>query len=82
MEKAIWTVKEWIFDKINDEAKRYNMMLVGEYKDGMLDHTKLRVDEVLQETEKAYKVALDAETVGGHAKSWTAWIPKSQIINK
>ena len=30
--------------------------------------------------EKAYKVALDAETAGGNPKAWTAWIPKSAIV--
>lgn len=80
MTRGIWTVKEWIFDKINESCKDYRCILVGEYADGMLDHTKLRVEEVLAETEKAYKVSLDAETFGGYPKSWTAWIPKSAII--
>lgn len=78
--KGTWTVKEWIFDKINDAAKRYNTYIAGEYKDGMLDHSKLRVEEVLAETDKAYKVALDAETANGHVKTWTAWVPKSAIV--
>lgn len=80
MTKGIVTVKEWIFDKINDAARNYNIMLIGEYKDGMLDHTKIRVEEVLAETEKAYKVSVDAETLGGNWKPWTCWIPKSAVI--
>lgn len=77
---SIITVKEWIFDKINEAAHGYRIYLIGESKDGMLDHTKLRVLEVLAETEKAYKVALDAETSGGNPKAWTAWLPKSAIV--
>ncbi len=82
MTKSIWTVKEWIFDNINEAARKYRTYLVGEYTDGILDHSKLRIEEVFEETEKAYKVALDAETASGYAKTWTAWIPKSAIIAK
>lgn len=77
---SIITVKEWLFDKINETARDYHIYLIGESKDDMLDHTKLRVLEVLGETEKAYKVALDAETSGGNPKAWTAWLPKSAIV--
>lgn len=79
MERGCWKVKEWFFDRVNDACKNYGMLLCGEYKDGMLDHTILRVDEVLNETEKAYKVKLDAETYAGHYKGWISWIPKSVI---
>lgn len=79
MTKQIWTVAEWLFDKVNAQAAEYRIYLIGEYKDGMLDHTKLRVEEVVAESEKAYKVKLDAETAGGHVKTWTAWVPKSVI---
>lgn len=76
------TVSEWLFDKINEEAHRYRIYLVGEYVDGCLDHSKLRIEEVLAETEKAYKVSIDAETIGGNYKPWTAWIPKSAIVSE
>lgn len=79
MRHSVITVKEWFFDKVNEEAKKYNVWLCGEYTDGMLNHTKMRVDEVLRETEKAYYVALDAETSNGHVKTWNTWIPKSVI---
>lgn len=79
MTKGIVNVPEWLFNKVNDAAMNYHMVLVGEYKDGMLDHTKLRVVEVLAETEKAYKVAVDAETMNGTPKTWNAWLPKSVI---
>lgn len=77
---TIITVKEWFFDKLNSQMLDYHCMIVGEYQDGRLDHTKLRVDEVLAETEKAYKVAIDAETQSGRPKTWTAWLPKSVIV--
>lgn len=79
--KSIITVKEWFFDKVNDTCMNYKCMLAGEYIDGMLDHTKIRVDEVLAETEKAFKVAIDCETFNGNYKRWETWIPKSVIEN-
>lgn len=81
-------VKEWIFDKIEDEMKKFNMYLAGEYVhlEGSEDinvkrHDMIRVEEVLKETEKAFQIMADAETVNGHAKAWKCWIPKSAIIN-
>lgn len=77
--RQVITVKEWFFDKTNDACKNYHRTLVGEYKDGMLDHTKLRVEELLAETDKAIKVKLDCETFNGTVSSWECWIPKSVI---
>ena len=78
--KTTIKVAEWLFDKIYEAAKNYHIWLVGTYKDGQLDHTVLRVEEVLAETEKAYKVSIDAETESGVVKTWTAWIPKSAVL--
>lgn len=86
---SIVKVPEWFFDKVEYESKRYHILLTGEYNEvktesGMIhimDHTKLRVDEVLRETEKAYQVALDAETIEGTGTQWRTWIPKSIILN-
>lgn len=78
-ERSTITVKEWFFNKMDEESKRYGLLLLGEYKDGMLDHTKLRVEQILGETEKAFKVMLDAETYRGNWKGFTTWIPKSVI---
>ncbi len=80
------TVKPWLFDKLSDEMRRYHFLLVCEYTDvnglSMADHSKLRVEEVLAETEKAYKVKLDVETENaGHPRTYTAWLPKSAIID-
>ena len=86
---SIVKVPEWFFDKVEDESKRYHILLNGEYnkvqtESGIVpvrDLTKLRVDEVLRETEKAYQVALDAETIEGTGTQWRTWIPKSIILN-
>lgn len=84
--KQIITVPEWFWNRIDNDIRRYGWSLVVEYKESeslldRIDHTKLRVEEVFEETEKAYKVALDAETIGGYPKEWICWIPKS-ILNK
>ena len=81
--KTTIKVKEWFFDNVYGEATKYHIYLNVEYKvvNGieMLDHTTLRVDEVLKETEKAVQVVLDAETESGYYHSWKTWIPKSVI---
>lgn len=82
--KGIITVKEWFFDKTNRAAADYGVILEGEYIESetigsVLDHTKLRVEDVLAESEKAVKVALDATTRNGSHRTWTTWIPKSVI---
>lgn len=83
MKGEIWTVKEWAFDKVNDECHNYNLLLIGEYEDRngtrMLDHTKLRIFDIIKETEKAIKVAVEAETYSGQFREWNTWIPKSAI---
>ena len=71
-------VPEWFFDKLQNQMGKYNMYIVGEYKNGMLDHTILRIEEVLAETDKAFKVNIDAEC-NGHFKLWSTWIPKSLV---
>ena len=86
---SVVKVPEWFFDKVEDESKKYHILLTGEYNEvktesgviPMRDHTRLRVDEVLKETEKAYQVALDAETIEGTGTQWRTWIPKSIILN-
>lgn len=81
---GIMTVKEWLFDKINDELKSCGSMVRGTYKIenglSMLDHTKLYVINIERETEKAVCVRLDSETFGGHYCERCAWIPKSAIV--
>lgn len=81
--KTTIKVKEWFFDKVYEDAKKYHIYLCGEYTIEndirMLDHTTLRVDDVIKETEKAVQVVLDAETESGSYHSWKTWIPKSVI---
>lgn len=81
--KTTIKVKEWFFNKVYEEAKKYHIYLKGEYKFvnnvEMLDHTILRVDEVIKESEKAIQVVLDAETENGSYHPWKTWIPKSVI---
>ena len=80
--KSTIKVKEWFGEKINEEAKGFHLYLIGEYKNGMMDHSQLRVEEVLRETEKAFQVALDAETANGDVRVWKCWIPKSVIVKE
>lgn len=86
----VYTIKEWLRDKIDEEAKSYHMLLDGCYSfdtdnhvDGSisLNHSTILVEEVVSETEKAVKVQLSATTFGGHYHAFTAWLPKSQIIS-
>lgn len=78
-------VKEWFRDKLHDEAMSHHLVLNGTYNTvgeiQMLDHETLRVDQVLAESEKAWKVVLDADTFGGVYKGYTTWIPKSVILS-
>lgn len=80
---SIVTVKEWFFDKLYDTMSSYKCLPRAQYKteDGIqvIDRTKLFVTEVLAESEKAYKIAVDAETYAGNYKSWTTWLPKSVV---
>lgn len=81
MDRGLWKVPEWFFEKVNESCKNYGMLLCGEYKNNKLDHTILRVDSVVGETEKAYNVIVEAETFGGSYKPWKVWIPKSILNN-
>lgn len=84
--RSIITVKEWFFDKIWDQVRAYHFFPATESTviDGIqqADRTKLRIEEVLGESEKAWKVLIDCETENGHPRTWTAWIPKSVIVEE
>lgn len=84
MAGQIITVKEWFFDKLNNTMSGYRCTPIRTYKTDesgftSSDDTKLRISEVVAETEKAYQVVVDAETFGGSYKAWKTWIPKSVI---
>ena len=78
------TVKEWVIDKAQDTASRYNMFI-----DFVRDENGNRkivngcvtviVEEKLAESEKAVKVRLQTGEIVGSSKGWTLWIAKSQI---
>ena len=79
-------VKEWIIDKAQDTAARYNCYIDTEKReDGMGTKVskdgfvKVYVLELLSETEKAVQVRLDTGGVVGSNLGWKLWIPKSQM---
>lgn len=78
-------VKEWVIDKAQDTAMRYNVWInfqhtekgMRKVEDGCLIVT---VEEVLAETEKAVHVRLATGDIDGSFKGWKLWVPKSQIV--
>ena len=77
-------VKEWIIDKAQETAGRYNCYI--DYlrnEDGMAlvedGYLTVTVEEVIKETEKAVQVRLETGGVLGSVNGWKVWIPKSQI---
>lgn len=82
-------IKEWIANKINEEAHGYNIAInidnIREWgttarvdENGFME---VYVEEKLSETEKAIKVKLEATKLDKDMTetTWTTWIPKSQI---
>ena len=82
--KKIITVKEWFFDKVYEEMRKYSWYPVFEYVNvngiNMADHTKIHLENVLRETEKAFYIEIDAESMDGHPRAFKTWIPKSVIV--
>lgn len=79
------TVKRWIADKINVEAKKCNYFPDVEYVNGYyadLENDTVTFADVgiLKETEKAVYVSLGCGSVDGKIGRWDSWIPKSQIV--
>lgn len=80
-------VKEWVIDKAQDIARNYNIFIDytrrtnDNYNMALVDngYVYVKVEEKLDETEKAIKVRLGSGEVVGSYKGWTLWIPKSQI---
>lgn len=71
-------VKEWVINKAQDTATRYNVFIDYATRINEVESKPL-VEEVLKETEKAIQVRLSSGDVIGSYKGWTLWIPKSQI---
>lgn len=86
--KKTMRVKEWLVNRIDEEARGYNRMIdinkdrefgapaIAD-EDGCLT---IYVEEIESESEKAYKCKLGAETMNGAVTTWSAWIAKSQIV--
>lgn len=79
------TVKRWVADKVQTEAKRYNYFFNCEYVNGFYadienDTVTFENVEVLKETEKAIHIAISCGNIDGKVGSWKAWLPKSQIV--
>lgn len=76
-------VKEWVIDKAQETASRYNTYIdFARNEDGTrkVENGFLTVNaEILKETEKAINVKLTTGDVVGTTKGWTLWIPKSQM---
>ena len=86
MERKMMLIKEWVIEKAQREARRYNIYIdLPERTDDDLRTVMVHdggyvsvVAEVIAETEKAVKVRLQSGDVGS-ADGWMTWIPKSQI---
>lgn len=77
-------VKEWIIDKAQETASRYNVYINFERNEnGMVliedGYMTVFVEEEIKETEKAIQVRLASGDVVGSVNGWKLWIPKSQI---
>ena len=83
-------VKEWMFNKVNDEAQAYNTLIDVKYIEEMSDddydmiyredgYVTVYVEEELRETEKAVYVKLSTGAIDGSFKGWKCWLPKSVI---
>lgn len=83
--RCVLTVREWIIDKAQREARAYNMFIDFERNENGMRNVvdgciKAYAEEVLAETEKALKVRLQTGDVVGNTNGWTMWIPKSQMM--
>ena len=81
-------IKEWIYNKIQDEARMYNRFIdvadasrneVGAITADEDGYIEVIVEEKIKETEKAFNVKLSTGEVDGSYMGWNCWIPKSQI---
>lgn len=81
-------IKEWIYDKIQDDARRYNRFIdvadtsrneVGAITADEGGYIEVIVEETIKETEKAFNVKLSTGEIDGSYMGWNCWIPKSQI---
>lgn len=84
MELKFLKMKEWLFNKVNNESRNYHIHLdFDRDENGMMEIEDgcvfAHVEEVLGETEKAIKVRLASGECVGSTKGWTTWLPKSCV---
>ena len=80
-------IKTWVIDREQKTARQYDAYIDYTRRTEDIAKTPLiedgcyyvRINEILQETEKAIKVNLSTGAVVGSYKGWKCWIPKSQI---
>ena len=84
MERKQLKIKEWIIDREQSKATRYNVFMdferddvtgIRKVADGFLTVTVT----VLSETDKAIRINIESGLVVGSSDGWNAWVPKSQI---
>lgn len=81
-------VKEWVIRKEQEIAARYNVFIDYSRRTDDVENKPfvedgcvfVKVEELLEETEKAIRVRLSSGDVVGSYNGWTLWIPKSQIF--
>lgn len=83
--RQVISVKSWVINKAQQDASRYNCFFTYAERDengaAITDgeYTKVVIEEVIAETEKAVQVRLQTGDVIGSSNGWKLWIPKSQI---
>ena len=84
MERKQLKIKEWIIDREQSKATRYNVFMdferddvtgIRKVADGFLTVTVT----VLSETDKAIRINIESGLVVGSSDGWNTWVPKSQI---
>lgn len=83
MKHEVLKLKEWFFDKIDHEAKWYNIFIDVDYENGVKivedDCVFAQIEERIAESEKAIKVRFSSGRCDGRTKGWETWIPRSVL---
>lgn len=83
MKVEILKIKEWFFEKIENEASHYHTHLEADYEDGKRvvedGCVFAQIEEKIAESEKAIKVRFSSGRIDGSVKGWISWVPKSVI---
>lgn len=84
-------IKEWIYNKMQDEASRFNYWIDVKYNDEVKEgdpdminredgYITVYIKEKIKETEKAVNVILATGLTDGSSNGWKCWLPKSAIV--